>query len=87
MGDIASKSPNIASEDKSCNFLCAVNVLKKKIGVAYFQSNNPSWYEAQHESLDLGAWNWILELDLGSGILDLGSCSWAAATIFQESHL
>ena len=45
MGDIASKSPNIASEDKSCNFLCAVNVLKKKIGVAYFQSNNPSWYE------------------------------------------
>ena len=80
MGDIASKSPNIASEDKSCNFLCAVNVLKKKIGVAYFQSNNPSWYEPQHESLDLGAWNWILELDLGS-------CSWAAATIFQESHL
>ena len=45
MGDIASKSPNIASEHKSCNFLCAVNVLKKKIGVAYFQSNNLSWYE------------------------------------------
>ena len=49
---IAKKIPN---EHESRNFLCTGNVLKKRTRVAYIQSNNPSWYETQHESRDLGA--------------------------------